>query len=146
MKNVFKILIISLFFGACQQQVKPENVAKINGYWEIEKVLLPDGRVKDYSINETYDFFEIKGNKGFRQKVMPQLDGSFETNELHEKVAVVFENGKTYLKYETPYAKWREELKLVSDAELVLLNAENKEYHYKKTAPINVTGDGKKAQ
>ena len=146
MKNVFKILIISLFFVACQQHVKPEDVTKINGYWEIEKVLLPDGKVKDYSINETYDFFEIKGNKGFRQKVMPQLDGSFETNELHEKVTVVFENGKTYLKYETPYAKWREELKLVSDAELVLLNAENKEYHYKKTAPINLTGYGKKAQ
>ena len=39
MKNVFKILIISLFFGACQQQFKPEDVAKINGYWEIESIM-----------------------------------------------------------------------------------------------------------
>ena len=146
MKNAFKIIAISLFLTACQNQVKPEDIAKINGYWEIEKVLLPDGKVKDYSINETYDFFEINGDKGFRQKVVPRLDGSFETNENHESITMVFEDGKTYLKYETPYAKWREELKSVSDAELVLLNAENKEYHYKKTAPINLKGDGKKAQ
>ena len=146
MKNVFKMIAFSLVFVACQHQVKPEDVAKINGYWEIENVVLPDGTVKNYTMNETYDFFEIKGNKGFRQKVMPRLDGTFETNELQEKIEVVFENGKTFLKYETPYSKWREELESVSDQELVLLNAEKKEYHYKKTTAINITGNGKKAE
>jgi len=146
MKNAFRIVAVSLFLMACQHQVKPEDVAKLNGYWEIEKVLLSEGKVKDYTINETYDFFEIKGNQGIRQKVMPRLDGSFETNELQEKVSVVYEKDKTYLKYETPYAKWREELKSLSDKELVLLNAENKEYHYKKTTPIKITGNGEKAQ
>lgn len=146
MKNAVKIIIISLLFVACQPKVQPEDIAKINGYWEIENVVLPDGKVKDYTINETYDFFKINGNQGFRQKVMPRLDGSFETNELQEKVTVVFEKDKTYLKYQTPYAKWREQLKSVSDQKLVLLNAENKEYHYKRTSPINITGNGKKTQ
>jgi|SRR6218665_1306129 len=146
MKNVFQILFVSVLCWSCQEKVGPADIAKINGYWEIQKVELSDGKVKDYTVNETYDFFEIKGNKGFRQKVMPQLDGTFETNEIPEKVQVIFEGDKTYLKYETAFSKWREELQSVSDTEMVLLNSENKAYHYKKTAPINLTDHGKKIE
>ena len=97
-------------------------------------------------MNDSFDFFEIKNNKGLRQKVMPQLNGTFETNGLPEKVAIVFKDDKTYLNYETAYAKWQEELKAISETEMVLLNAEQKTYHYKKTEPINLLGDGKKTQ
>lgn len=146
MKNVLKIVFISFLCWSCQNKINPSDVPKINGYWEIQKVLLSDGTVKDYAANETYDFFEIKGDKGFRQKVMPQLDGTFETNNVTEKIVVIFENDKVYLRYETPYAKWREELKSISDQEMVLLNLEKNEYHYKKTTPINLTGNDKKTE
>jgi hypothetical protein len=143
MKNTAYIILLAFLFAACKQEVKPSDIAKVNGYWEIEKVIFADGQHKDYSINETYDYFEIKGDQGFRKKVMPQLNGHFEANNISEHIAVVAKDGEIWFYYSTPYAKWKEELLSVTDKELVLLNAEKKEYHYKKTGPINLTGDGK---
>jgi hypothetical protein len=145
MKNTFKILLLSLFFVGCQQKVEPTDISKINGYWEIEKVVFDSGKDKDYKMNESYDYFEIgKKNRGIRKKVMPQLDGSFLTNDAYENVTVRFEDEKAFLDYSTPYAKWSEEVIALSDKELVVKNTEKNEYHYKKAGPINLTGDGEK--
>jgi len=147
MKNTFRILFLSFLFVSCQQKVKPDEVYKINGYWEIEKVVFDKGEDKEYGINESYDYFEIgKDNEGFRKKVMPQLDGTFLVNDSQESVKVRFDDDKVYIDYSTPYAKWSEELVAVSKDELVLKNAEKKEYHYKKGGPINILGDGKKTK
>lgn len=146
MKNSFKIVLISLLFIACKQKVLPADIAKINGYWEIEKVVFDKGDDKDYSMNETYDFFEIKDNKGFRKKVMPQLDGTFLVNDTQEAVTVRFVGEQVYLDYKTPFMKWSEEIITLTDAELVVVNADKKEYHYKKTAAINLLGNGEKTK
>ena len=144
MKNVFRILVVSLFFVACQPKIEPAEIVKLNGYWEIEKVVLAKGKDKEYSMNENFDYFEIdKTNKGFRKKVMPQLDGTFLVNDTYENVTVRFADDKVFLDYATPYMKWSEELIALSDDELVLKNKEKKEYHYKKTGSINLLDDGK---
>jgi len=147
MKNTLRILVLSLFFVGCQQKIEPTDISKLNGYWEIEKVVFDDGEDKDYKMNESYDYFEItKNNNGIRKKVMPQLDGSFLVNDAYENVVVRFKEGKAFLDYSTPYAKWSEELIAVSDKELVVRNEEKKEYHYKKAGPINLTSDGEKTK
>jgi hypothetical protein len=144
MKNTFRILFLSLFFVACQQKIQPADVAKINGYWEIEKVVFDKAEDKDYKMNESYDYFQISDNKGIRKKVMPQLDGTFLVNDAQENVVIRFENDKVFVDYSTPYAKWSEVLIALSDKELVLENEDKKEYHYKRTGPINLTGNGEK--
>lgn len=146
MKYALASLFFSLFVLSCSQTVSEADVAKMNGYWQIEKVVTADGRDKQYQGNTSYDFFEIKGNKGTRTKVMPQLDGSFLTNNLHEQVSVIFKDGNAYLEYETGYAKWKEEIQSVSEEEMVLVNAQNTEYHYKKAGPINLGENGETAQ
>ena len=146
MKNTITILICSFLFFGCQQKIKPSDIAKINGYWEIEKVVSNEDKDKKYSYNETFDYFEIKNNKGFRKKVMPQLDGSFLVNDAYENVEVTYKDEKVYLNYTTSFSKWTEELKAISTDEMIVVNSEKKEYHYKKTAPINLTGNGKTAQ
>lgn len=147
MKNTLKFLLILFLFISCQQKIVPSDISKINGYWEIEKVVFDQGKDKNYTINESYDYFEIsKNNTGFRKKVMPQLDGTFLVNDSQESVKVRFENDKVFLDYATPYAKWSEELIAISNDKLVFKNAENKEYHYKKATPINLESDGKKTK
>lgn len=146
MKKAFKIVLFSLLFGGCQQKIQPTDIIKLNGYWEIEKVVFDKGEDKDYKMNESFDYFNITNNKGIRKKVMPQLNGTFLVNDAFEKVAIRFEKDKVYLDYATDYAKWSEELITLTDEELVLKNEEKKEYHYKKTGPINLTGDGEKTK
>jgi hypothetical protein len=147
MKNSITFLLITFLFIACQQKIEPSAIAKINGYWEIEKVVFDEGEDKNYSVNESYDYFEIDANNiGFRKKVMPQLDGSFMVNDTQENLKIRFANDKVFFDYTTPYAKWSEELIEVSQEKLVFKNKEDKEYHYKKAIPINILGDGKKTK
>ena len=143
MKKTYSILFIAFLFVACQQKIKPEDISKINGYWEVEKVVFDSIKDKEYKMNEVYDYFEIEESKGIRKKVMPQLDGTFIVNDVYENVTVRFDGGKVFLDYSTPYMKWSEELIALSAEELVLLNKEKIEYHYKKATPINLLGDGK---
>ena len=143
MNKTYSILLIAFLFVACQQKIKPEDISKINGYWEVEKVVFDSIKDKEYKMNEVYDYFEIEKSKGIRKKVMPQLDGTFIVNDVYENVTVRFDDGKVFLDYSTPYMKWSEELIALSAEELVLLNKEKIEYHYKKATPINLLGDGK---
>lgn len=147
MKIFIKILFVSFLFISCKQKIDPSDIAKINGYWEIEKVVFDEGKDKDYTINESYDFFQIDAKKdGFRKKVMPQLDGTFIVNDTYESLKVRFADDKVYFDYTTPYAKWSEELISVSKDKMVFKNTENKEYHYKKTGAINILGNDKKVK
>lgn len=132
------IVLVLLGLMSCQEKVKSEDVAKINGYWEIEKVNLPDGNEKNYKINETIDYFEVKNDSGFRKKVTPQFDGKYLVNDEYEKIKVVMEGEKVVLEYTTEYSKWKEEVVEVSDEKLVLKNAAEMEYEYKRPTPFSV--------
>ena len=146
MKNSLKILFLCLLLVSCQQKITPEDIKKINGYWEIEKVTFKEGEDKEYKMNENFDYFEIANNKGIRRKVRPQFNGTFLFNDDFENVKVRFKGEQVFLDYTTAYAKWTEELIRLSDDEMVLKNDQNNEYEYKKAGPINLLEDGKKTK
>lgn len=138
MKKTLFALFMGLIFVSCSQSIKDTDINKMNGYWEIEKVELPDGDKKDYKVNPTIDFFEVKNNKGFRQKVMPQFDGTYQTNNLKEIISITSEDGDYYVNYTTDYGKWKEEIIELTDSVFVVRNKENLEYHYKRPIPFSV--------
>lgn len=139
MKKAILLLLVSLVLTACGQKVSKADAKKLNGYWEIEKVILSDGSKKEYGINTTYDFFEIGNDyKGFRKKVSPQLNGKFLADDSSEAVVIIEKDGKIYLNYKTDYATWKEELKSISDDKMVIINQQKIEYQYKKATPINL--------
>lgn len=138
MKKTVGFFVLTLMLISCKQTITSKDIVKINGYWEIEKVELPDGEDKDYKVNPTIDYFEVKNNKGFRQKVMPQFDGTYLTNNLKETIQVTEESGNFHINYTTQYGKWKEEIIEIKDSVLVLKNKENLEYHYKKSVPFSV--------
>lgn len=146
MKKIILIICISILSLACTSKINPSDIEKINGYWEIEKVVFPNGKDKEYTINELYDYFEIKNNIGIRKKVTPQLDGTFLVNDDLEKVEIKLEQEKYFIHYTTFFNKWKEELIAISDDEFVVINDTGNEYHYKRTNPINLNGDGKETK
>jgi hypothetical protein len=143
MKKTVCIIVAFLALVSCSQKVVQADLAKINGYWEVEKVVFDSIDDKEYRMNEVYDYFKIVNNKGIRKKVMPQLDGTFLVNDVEEKVAVRYEDNRVFIDYTTPYMKWSEEIMVLTNEELVLLNKDKTEYHYKRATAINLMGDGK---
>lgn len=138
MKNTITLFLSLLLLVSCNQSITDEDIAKLNGYWEIKKVILKDGEKKDYKINETIDYFQLKDKKGFRQKVMPQLDGTYKTNNLKETISISSENGTYFVNYSTSYGKWKEEIIEIQDSVLVLKNKDDLEYNYKRYQPFSL--------
>ena len=134
----FLVLLFIMLLVSCHSNVKKEDIKKLNGYWEIKQVKFSTGKTKDYKINETIDYFELKSNKGFRQKVMPQFDGKFQTNGIKENIKVVENDNSFFLEYNTKFGKWKEEIITIQDSILVLKNKENLEYTYKKFKPFSL--------
>ena len=145
MKKIYALLFVFIF-SYCHQKIDQEDLSKLNGYWEIEKVILPDGTEKAYAINETFDYFQIQSDRGFRKKVKPQLNGRFLVDYQSEKVEICTEKDQVLLSYATPYAKWKETLITLTDDKLVLVNKAKIAYHYKKVTPIQLLNDGKKTK
>lgn len=138
MKKTITIFLLGILLVSCKQTITDKDVAKINGYWEIQKVELPEGGKKEYKVNETIDFFQIKDSKGFRQKVMPQLDGTYLTNDIKETISISNKDDNYYINYSTNYGKWKEEIVEIKDSILVLKNEANLEYHYKRQVPFSL--------
>lgn len=137
MKNYFYLLIIVTALISCTSKPKKEDIAKLNGYWEIEKVAFPDGNKKEYQANEFIDLISLKNNSGFRQKVAPQLDGSYLKGTLQDKIKVVDSADCFYLKTNSKFTKWEEKILSVSEESFVLENEAKIVYHYKKFVPYD---------
>ncbi|MFJ1474836.1 lipocalin family protein [Capnocytophaga cynodegmi] len=130
-----KKLLVSLIFiilVSCNQQIKESDLQHLNGYWEIEKVVMPDKSTKEYKVNTTYDYIEIKNSEGFRKKVYPQLTGNFQTNDDSEVFKVTKEDNVFKMNYENGENQWTEILELVNETSFVVKNEANITYHYKK--------------
>jgi hypothetical protein len=144
MKIISTLLLLSTLFFSCKQEIDAKDINKISGYWEIKTVVLKNGEKKEYKISETIDYFELqkatsaKTNVGYRQKVMPQLDGTFKTNNLKEEISISNENGSFFVNYTTSYGKWKEEIIEIQDSVLVLKNKDDLEYNYKRYKPFSL--------
>ena len=137
MKKILFLIVLGSVLS-CKQKITDADISNLNGYWEIEKVELPDGDKKEYKVNETIDFFKIDGNKGFRKKVMPQLDGTYLTNDIQEDVVVVVKDGDALLQYKTKYASWKEEIIELTKDKLVVKNQQEIKYYYKRPVKFSV--------
>ena len=138
MKKKFLLIVFIGFLNSCQQKITSADLINLNGYWEIVKAVTADGTKKEYKVNETIDYFDIKNKKGFRKKVMPQLNGTYLVNNQQESIEVEAKEGKTFLNYTTTYAKWKEQIISLTKDKLVLKNEQNHTYFYKKPIPFSV--------
>lgn len=136
--NTFFGIFVVLLLSACHVGVKEKDLVKLNGYWEISKVKMPDGSTKDYSINPTVDYLEIQNQKGFRRKVAPQYDGTYLINEHIEHLQLVQEEDDFVIEYKTEFATWKEKILHVCDEELALENENKTVYFYKRQTSFDI--------
>ena len=137
MKWIYYGLVAMILFS-CQPKDIGKNIAKLNGYWEIDHVVLPDGSKKEYQMNESIDYFEIKSKTGYRKKVMPQFNGKYVVNNQQEDILITEKDAKFFVNYTTKYSKFKEEIIEIEDSVLVLKNDLGYEYFYKKPIPFSL--------
>lgn len=133
------IVCIVLLLAACSDKIELATIANLNGYWEIEKVTFPDGNSKEYNINTTVDYFEVKELKGFRKKVQPKFNGTYETSDDAANFSILEKEGLFTIYYSNDLSEWTEQLTQISANTFSVRTEDGILYQYKRFNPINAT-------
>ncbi len=131
MRPLFLSLVLITLFS-CNRQYPEAMVPYLDGYWEIERVTMPDGSVKEFGMSGTVDYIVVQGDSGVRKKVVPRLDGSFLVNDAAEQFTLKLESDSLHLHYSTPFDQWKESVLQAGDDQLEVLNRDGKRYRYKR--------------
>jgi len=137
MRQLYTLFLSLALFG-CKDKIDKSDLNFITGYWEIEKVSLPDGSKKEYPVNTSIDYMEVNGLKGFRKKVQPKFNGTYDTSNDAEMFTIYERNGVFFMSYKTELSEWQEKIVSLSENNLSLSSEDNIIYHYKRFEPINI--------
>ncbi|WP_343485838.1 hypothetical protein [Allomuricauda sp. d1] len=138
MRFAVLILMVVLALG-CTTSVSKEDLKHLNGYWEIASVEFPNGQKKEYGkVNPTIDYLEWDGSKGFRKKVYPKLDGTFDTSDDAEPFEIMESDGSFSICYNNPLSSWNETLTRLDANRFSVVNEEGITYNYRRHEPINI--------
>ena len=144
MKKIISLLAISfvIFFISCNKNNNIadnyiKNIKYINGYWEISKVIKSGQVIKNYDFNGTVDFFFLDDkNQGYRKKVKPIINGSFDIS-MHQMVLKIKEDNKNlYLVY-GENEDYSETLIKLDSMSLITKNNDGRIFEYKRFYPKN---------
>jgi len=140
--KITSILFLFLTFG-CTSSVSEESLDSLNGYWEIEKVIFPDGSTKDYDVNTSIDYILVEDKKGYRKKVQPKFNGTYDTSNDADLFTILEREGLFTINYSSKkndglVAQRSEELVNISENKFSVRNADGLTYDYKRFEPINI--------
>ena len=134
----FLFLIPIFFLTACTTSVSKEELLKLNGYWEIVEVEFSNGQKKSYKVNPSIDYIELKEMKGFKKKVQPKFDGTYNVSNDNEPFTIIEKEGVFAFVYTNSLSEWEEKLIHVGDNTFTIKNEDNITYTYKRYEPIKI--------
>ena len=111
----------------------------IEGYWEIEQVKKDGKIIKTFKVNTGIDYFKINADRtGFRKKLKPNFQGTFETSEDVLNFKLKLDYNTLLLEYKDNDTTYSEEILSAGATALVLANTDGFTYHYKPHEPLNL--------
>lgn len=133
----FLILSLLLCFS-CGSKIKKDEISLLNGYWEIKEVIFKDGTKKEYSVNTTIDFIKLDSLIGYRKKVDPKFNGTYETSNDAEPLTIRISNDSIFMSYNKDSNTWEELILSLSNKNFSVINDQGITYKYERFEPINI--------
>lgn len=138
MRTFIKYGIAILLLGCGNRSVDQADLRYLNGYWEISQVELPDGSIRDFTVNPNVDFINLEGTEGFRTKMQPRFDGRYTTSMDTEQFTLTSGPEGFILHYENELSSWEEKLLALDSLSFSVVNGEGIIYTYSRFEPINI--------
>lgn len=138
MRCILSFLLILMFWGCNNSSVNEDDLHYLNGYWEISEVEFPDGNIKEYGLNTSIDFILLEEAKGYRKKMKPKFDGTYDTSKDVERFTIAQSNERFILYYESEFSEWEEKLVQLDSLTFSVINHEGVTYKYKRFEPIKI--------
>lgn len=127
------VLILAITLTACSSN--EEKIKAIEGYWNIDEVILPNGSEREFPFSNHMDHFEINGFKGVKNRVSPTYDGGFISygNPIYFKWEE--KDGDLLLTFQEGEASYIQTVETATKETLVLLHENGTRYTYKAFTP-----------
>lgn len=138
MSKPLVLIVVLLLSMGCKNSVAPEDLPLLNGYWEIEHVTFPDGNTKQYTVNTTIDFIKIEDLKGYRKKLRPKFDGTYDATDDAVLFSIYENAGQYSFHYKSNTEEWTERIMQLEKDNFAVATPDNVIYSYKRFQPINV--------
>ena len=109
----------------------------VEGYWEIVSVTKDQKKVKDYKMSGSVDYFKVNSDlSGYRKKVTPRFDGTFEMSQDRSEFMLYIEDSNLWIIYANNKVVYREQIRRANNSSLILSNADGFVYTYKPYEPL----------
>lgn len=131
------MLLLILVFSC--DTVREDKLNLLNGYWEIEEVVFPNGDTKAYNISQNVDYIQIDGLKGFRKKVNPKFNGNFETSDDAVLFEIQQQDDTFTMVYKNEQLVWKETITAIATDHFSIQNEDGVLYNYNRFEPISIT-------
>jgi hypothetical protein len=132
------LIYMAVVVMGCATEIRKEAIPQLNGYWEIKEVVFADGQTKEYGMSTTIDYIQVEGLKGFRKKVQPKFDGTFDTSNDAEFFSLQERDGDWIMFYKTELSEWTERLVQLDADHFSVVNEALIRYEYTRFSPINI--------
>ncbi|MFD2101045.1 hypothetical protein [Flagellimonas iocasae] len=138
MSRILPFFLILMAMGCKKNIVAETDLHYLNGYWEIDEVVFPDGSIKEYGMNPNIDFIQLKESEGYRKKMQPKFDGSYNTSNDVETFSVAEVSNGFAMRYKNDFSEWEETLVQLDSTSFAVVNPEGITYFYKRFEPIKM--------
>ena len=135
MKQLITLSIFVLLMS-CKSDVST-FIPFIEGYWEIVSVTKDQKKVKDYKMSGYIDYFKVNSDlSGYRKKVTPRFDGTFEMSQHRSEFILSIEDSNLWIIYANNEVVYREQIRRANNSSLILSNGDGFVYTYKPYEPL----------
>lgn len=135
MKQLITLSIFVLLMS-CKSDVST-FIPFIEGYWEIVSVTRDQKKVKNYKMSGSIDYFKVNSDlSGYRKKVTPRFDGTFEMSQHRSEFILSIEDRNLWIIYANNEVVYREQIRRATNSSLILSNSDGFVYTYKPYEPL----------
>lgn len=138
-KHLYLLLLLTVI-TACKSSIQEGEISRLEGYWEITKVVFQDGTTKPYTVNTTVDYIGIDGFNGYIKKMKPGLNGRYQTSNKAAQFKLIQKDGLWEIHFEGDQKSTLSLLELDS-LEYAVKDQGQVRYYYKRYEPININDE-----
>ena len=132
MNKIIYLILVSVVISCSSNE---DKIKAVEGYWNIEQVLMPDGNEREFPFSNHMDHFKIEGYKGVKNRVSPTYDGGF----ISYGNPIYFEwkekDGDIWLTFQEGEGSYKQTVEKATKETLVLLHENGTRYTYKSYTP-----------
>jgi len=134
-------LAILFLLASCNPGPQKGDLQHLPGYWEITKVIFPDGTEKEYKVSATIEYLQWNGTNGYRKKMQPTLEGTYLTSDDALPMQIIWRDDRLFLKFIGAEDTWEEEILQIEAGKLIMRHGNGLKYIYQKYEPMTIGKD-----